>query len=142
MPILNYTTKINAIKTIGEISQLLVERSANKIVVDYEESNPVALTFQLNHKGTPILFSLPANIEGVHRVLKNQDGVPKNNRTIEQATRTAWRILKVWIEAQVAIIDAEIVTPTQVFLPYAITKTGRTLYEDIDVENQLLIEGK
>ena len=139
MPILNYTTTINSIKTIGEITQDLVERGANKIVVDYENALPVALTFQLIHNSKPILFSLPANIEGVHGCLIKQK-VYKKYQTKEQAARTAWRILKVWIEAQIAIIDAEIVTPAQVFLPYAITKSGRTLYDEIDTHNILMID--
>ena len=137
MPILNYTTTIKPIKTIGEITQALVERKANKIVVDYENTIPVALTFQLVHKSTPILFSLPANVEGVYECLKKQK-VPKKYQTKDQASRTAWRILKVWIDAQMAIIDAEIVTPAQVFLPYAVTKSGNTLYEEIESTNLLL----
>lgn len=139
MPILNYTTSINAIKTIGEITQDLVERGANKIVVDYEDSLPVSLTFQLLHKDRPLLFNLPANIKGVNECLIRQ-GVPKKYQSKEQAVRTAWRIIKVWIEAQMAIIDAEIVTPAQVFLPYAITKNGKTLYEEIDKANVLLMQ--
>ena len=135
MPILNYTTKINAIKTIGEITQSLVERHANKISVDYKDSMPYALTFQMFHNGNPILFAMPANIEGVLNVLKKQKGVPKSHQNIEQATRTAWRIIKVWIDAQMAIIDAEIVEPAQVFLPYAITRSGNTLYEEIEGSN-------
>lgn len=138
MPILNYSTKINAIKTIGEITESLVERYANKIVVDYESAIPVAMTFQLLHKGNPILFSLPANIDGVLKVLENQPGVPKSLRNREQAARTAWRIIKVWVDAQMAIIDAEIVEPAQVFLPYAITKSGNTLFQDIESKKILL----
>jgi len=136
MPILNYTTSVNPIKTIGEITQDLVSRGANKIVVDYDDGLPTSLTFQMQHKGVSLLFNLPANINGVHECLKKQK-VPKKHRTLEQATKTSWRIIKVWIEAQMAIIDAEIVTPAQVFLPYAVTKSGKTLYEEIDNHNLL-----
>ena len=138
MPIKNYTTQVNPIKTIGEITQLLVERNANKIVVDYEGGIPIALTFQLIHKEQPLLFALPANIDGVYKCLVRQK-VPKKHSTKEQAARTAWRIIKVWVEAQVAIIDSEIVTPAQVFLPYAVTKSGKTLYDEIDQTGILLI---
>ncbi len=140
MPILNYTTKIKPSKTISEITDALVQRSANKIIVDYDNGLPVALTFQLMHKSRPIFFFIPSNWEGVLNVLKTQKGVSKQFKNEEQAVRTSWRILKVWIDAQMAIIDAEIVTPAQVFLPYAITKSGKTLYEEIEGTNLLLKE--
>lgn len=138
MPILNYTTKVNATKTISEITQALVERGANKIIVDYSEGLAVGMTFQLIHNSKPIFFSMPANWEGVLGVLKRQKGVAKSYQNKEQSVRTAWRILKTWIDAQMAIIDADIVTPAQVFLPYAITKEGNTLYEAIEGSNLLL----
>ena len=132
MPILNYTTKITPIKTIGEITQTLVGAGANKIIVDYENAQPVSLNFQLQHKGQNIFFALPANYKGVLNVLKTQKGVTKSLQNEEQAIRVAWRILKTWVDAQVAIIEAELVTPAQVFLPYAITNKGNTLYEEIN----------
>ena len=140
MPILNYTTKINPIKTIGEITQSLVEAGANKIIVDYENSQPVSLNFQLIHNGQPIYFALPANWKGVLAVLKRQKGVAKSLQNEDQAIRVSWRILKVWVDAQLAIIESEIVTAPQVFLPYAITKSGNTLYDEINNTNLLLTE--
>lgn len=141
MPIKNYTTTVNPNKTIREISDDLVKRGANKILVDYDNGLASSLTFQLIHKGQPLLFNLPANIQGVYDCLQRQK-VPNKHRTMEQATRTAWRIIKVWIEAQMAIIDAEIVTPAQVFLPYVVTQTGNTLYEDMDSLTLLLPDRK
>jgi hypothetical protein len=47
----------------------------------------------------------------------------------QQATRTAWRILKGWIEAQMAIIEAGLASLAEVFLPYALLKDGRTLFD-------------
>lgn len=43
MGILNYTTSINSIKTIGEITTSLVSSGANKIIVDYEVFLPYAI---------------------------------------------------------------------------------------------------
>ena len=137
MAILNYTTTIKPNKSILEISESLSKRGANKIIVDYKDGLPIGLTFQIIHKGQPIFFSLPSNIEGVYECLKRQN-VPNKFRTMEQATRTSWRIIKSWIDAQMAIIDAELVTPAQVFLPYAITKSGKTIYEDISNISLLL----
>lgn len=56
-------------------------------------------------------------------------------RTMEQASRVAWRIIKDWLAAQLALIKAEMVTLEQVFLPYAQNADGATLFD-------VLAEGK
>lgn len=48
-----------------------------------------------------------------------------------QAARVGWRILKDWIEAQLALIETGMVTIEQVFLPYVQNDKGQTLYEAI-----------
>ena len=47
---------------------------------------------------------------------------------MQQANRTAWRIIKEWIVAQMALIETEMVSMEEVFMPYMLT--GRqTLYQ-------------
>ncbi len=43
----------------------------------------------------------------------------------------AWRICKDWIEAQLAIVEAEMADMVEVFLPYAQTESGETVYEQL-----------
>jgi len=43
----------------------------------------------------------------------------------------AWRVVKDWIEAQLALLETKMVTLPQLFLPYAVTADGSTLYERI-----------
>lgn len=137
MAILNYTTSIDAEKTISEISKALVKAGANKIVTDYSDQIPCALTFALILNGSTVVFSLPANSEGVYRVMVNSKKIPRSKCTHEQAQRVAWRILKDWVEAQAAIIQAGLATADQVFLPYAITPSGQTVYQAIS-QGQIL----
>ena len=47
----------------------------------------------------------------------------------EQAERVAWRIVKDWLTAQLAILETEMVDVGQVFLPYFVGRNGQTLYE-------------
>ena len=47
----------------------------------------------------------------------------------EQAARVAWRCLKSWVEAQMALIQIGMATMDQVFLPYVLNDEGKTLYE-------------
>ena len=46
-----------------------------------------------------------------------------------QAERTAWRNVRDWIMAQMAIIEAGQVEMEEVFLPYLTDRQGRTLYQ-------------
>ena len=71
--------------------------------------------------------------------MKNQR---KNNSqvkdTFEQANRVAWRIIKDWIDAQMAVLETEMVEMEEIFLPYVLNKQGQTLYEAFK-ENQLML---
>ncbi len=61
----------------------------------------------------------------------------------EQAGRVAWRIIKDWVDAQMAIVETEMVTIEQVFLPYMLMKdSGYTLYEAMVNKGFYLPEGR
>jgi len=143
MAILNYTTKIDSIKTIGEIQQILVSHGAKKIVSDYDDDGvPVNVTFCLIVRDQMTAFSLPANYAGVLRAMEKNKKVPRNLCTKEQAVRVAWRIVKDWVEAQMAIVEAEVAEMAEVFLPYTVTKSGNTLYKEIENGGFKLSDGK
>lgn len=131
MPILNYTTSIEATKTIGEITQCLVKHGASKIVTDYAYGLPVSVTFCLPINGTLAAFVLPANYSGVLKAMQKDPKVPRNKCTDEQAIRVGWRIVKTWVDAQMAIVEANVAEIGEVFLPYLVTKSGNTLYKDV-----------
>lgn len=126
MAIKNYTTTIDVYKSLGEIQGALASHGARKIMVDYdEEGQPVGVAFGIETPVGPRGFLLPANVDGVRAVfakqkIRGQDG---------QAERTAWRNVRDWIMAQMAIIEAGQVEMEEVFLPYLTDRQGRTLYQ-------------
>ena len=128
MPILNYTTQIDEGKSVSQIYAILGKHGASKIMTEYAQGKVEAVTFQVV-EGQPISFRLPCNVDGVYKALRNSKGVPGSKQTPEQARRVAWRILKDWLEAQLALIESRQATLTQVMLPYAIQHDGRTVYE-------------
>lgn len=141
MPILNYTTKISPSKTIGEIQETLVAHGAKKIVCDYDDNgSPSAVTFGLLMANQMTYFSLPANYSGVLKAMEKDRKIPRSLCTREQSVRIAWRILKDWIEAQCAIIEAGLAEMPEVFLPYAVTKSGGTLYNEIKEGQHKLLQ--
>jgi hypothetical protein len=139
MPLLNYTTEIDCEKTISEIQKCLVKHGANKIVTDYVDGLPSAVTFCLTLNGNMVGFSLPANYSGVLKAMQNDKKVPRSKCTKEQAQRVAWRIVKTWVEAQMALTEAQLADVAEVFLPYAITKSGTTLYKEMQVNGKEIL---
>lgn len=135
MPLLNYTTKIDVYTTIGAIQGCLVKHGARKIMQDYDDDGkPQALCFAIETKFGVRGIKLPANVDAVHRVLLSQ----KIKCDREQAERVAWRILKDWVEAQMAILESQMVEMDEIFLPYMVAKDGSTTYE-LYKKNQLLL---
>lgn len=139
MPLLNYTTQINPFKTVSEIQQILVKHGAKKIMQDYDENGGIsAVCFLINTPMGEQGVRLPANIDAVDRVLQKQK--VKGGR--EQAERVAWRIVKDWVEAQMAILESQMVTIDEVFLPYIINPTdGQTIYQLFQSKQLLLGQG-
>lgn len=131
MSVLNYTTKISEQKTIAEIQSLLINQGATNISVDYQEKLPTALTFSIKFRDGFLNFRLPSKWNGVYKVMLEDTNIPKKYKTEEQARRVAWRITKDWVEAQIAIIQAELAELPEIFLPYAVTDSGQTVYEAV-----------
>lgn len=137
MPLLNYTTKVNVYTTLGEIQGQLVGHGAKKIVQDYDDDGHIAaLSFLIDTPAGPRGIRLPANVDAVHAVLTRQ----KVKCDHYQAERVAWRIVKDWVEAQMAILESEMVQMDEIFLPYMVDKSGQTLFQAYR-NNQLMLEG-
>jgi len=146
MALLNYSTTIDAEQTIGEIQKLLSDYGVTAMMTEYEGRQVSAVSFRLNMDGKDMSFKLPCNWRAVRAVFDEQGirSVRHKDKNLDnQAIRTAWRVILVWIKAQLALVEINMVTVPQVFLPYAITKDGRTLSEKImDDPNFLLSDGK
>jgi len=128
MAILNYTTKIPANRTVSQVQEKLAKAGARGVLCEYDEGGePIQVTFNIDTPQGLIYFKLPANIAGVSKALSDDNCY----RDEAHSRRVAWRILKDWIEAQLAIIEANMAELSQVFLPYAQTDTGQTVYERI-----------
>lgn len=126
MAIKNYTTTIDVFKSLGEIQGALISHGARKIMVDYDGAGqPVGLLLGIETPEGPRGFCLPANVEGVRAVFDRQ----KVKAQPGQAERTAWRNVRDWIMAQLAIVEAGQAQIDEVFLPYLTDGRGRTLYQ-------------
>ena len=127
-------------KSIGQIQGNLVAHGATAIMINYgPDREPESLSFIVPAMGEEITFRLPANVKKVEAIFLDMrhrkpetwhsDYTQVMGKIQKQATRVAWRIIKDWVDAQLAIIETEMVTLEQVFLPYMQVNDEQTLYE-------------
>ena len=130
MPLLNYTTRVPAEKTVGEIMKTLVSGGARQIVTVYDDEGMLSgLRWSIESRHGTFSYALPCNIEPVFIIL-TEDRIlvrdPAARR--QQAVRVAWRIVKDWVEAQMALLATGMVELEEIFLPYMLSG-DRTLYQ-------------
>lgn len=141
MGILNYTTTVPASRTISQIQDNLISHGARAIMINYNSAQePESLSFIVPSRDGELPFRLPANVKAVESVME-RDRLP-GYRKEGQPARVAWRILKNWVESQMAIIEAEMVSMEEVFLPYLLAKGNQTLYQVMDSRGFLLPPGE
>lgn len=137
MTILNYSTKIPARRTASEMQNILAAAGAEHVSIRYDEGKPVQLTFVIETDQGNRAYQLPADAEGVYIALQADTRASRTQQTHEQAERVAWRIVKDWLEAQLAIIEARMAKLDQVMLPYMLTDNGLPLYDMYQVNSGL-----
>lgn len=143
MALLNYSTKLEPEQTIGEIQKMLSRCGVAAMMTEYDGPHVAAVSFKLNIDGKPLGFRLPCNWRAVRTIFDQ----PAHARRLKcsyrerdaQAIRTSWRIIKDWVEAQLALIEVGMVTVPQVFLPYTIMRDGRTLSEHAEADPSFLL---
>jgi hypothetical protein len=128
MPILNYTTTVAPARTVSQMQEALAKHGATTIAARYDEGSAIGLSFTLMTVYGWRDFTLPVDVNAVHKVMVRQKVAPKL-RTREQAERVAWRIAKDWLEAQLAIVQSQMVSFDQVMLPYMNVEGTKTLYQ-------------
>jgi len=141
MPIKNYTTIVPANQSIAEIQDALVKSGAVGFQLMYEKGTGriKSLQFGLDIKDNVQAFSLPVQWKLFQQVLKDQ-GIHRADDE-DYCYRVAWRNIRDWVLAQLALYETMIVTMPQIFLPYAVDNKGKTLYEKIKEDPQLLLGG-
>lgn len=145
-PLLNYTTQVPAAKTVSEIQGMLACHGARSILTEYDTQGEISgLSFEIVRGSRTLQFRVPVKPDAVLNVLQREKDRNYRMRRIftrPQAVMIAWRIAKDWTEAQLALLDTEMVELEQIFLPYLILDSGKTLYEGFREAQFQLPEGK
>lgn len=143
MPLLNYSTGIEASKTVSEIHKILATHGARSILTNYTADGIIeSLSFMINTPNGDRGIRLPINPDAILKVMNRSNKIPRTFKNRPQAVRTAWRIIKDWVEVQMATLETEMVEFEQLFLPYIETKNGKTVYQlYVEKQNLQLNEG-
>ncbi|MFA5499463.1 MAG: hypothetical protein WC404_00110 [Candidatus Omnitrophota bacterium] len=141
------TTKIAPEITVSQIQAILGRYGAKAIMTEYENREVSAVSFQIDVAGQLVPFRLPCRWEAVMDFLckRRKYGTRsiKSSAKIEaQAKRVAWRQVLRWIEAQMALVETNMVKVQEVFMPYMFLKSGKTLYEKIEQTGFAQLENK
>lgn len=132
--LLNYSTSVPASRTISEMQAALARSGARKVMLEYDDQgNAHALMFSLPTPHGERFYTLPCDVAAVERVLRQQDAdglIRKSSVKVNraQAERVAWRVLKDWLEAQLALVRTQMAALDQVMLPYLHVDADHTLY--------------
>lgn len=133
MKLKNYTSAVSPDRSVASIEKILVDIGATYIVKVYENSLLSGITFQVDYEAKPMLFKLPANVQAITDIMKSEIKKPRENTTLrilEQAQRTAWKLLLDWVSVQASMVLIGRRSVIEVFLPYAYNKQqNRTFYE-------------
>lgn len=122
MPMKNYSTTVAAEKSISQIQSILAKHGVKRMMLEYDDyGNASGLAFVIDGVGS---FQLPARVENVQAILKKQ----KVSSDKRRATNTAWRNIKDWVDAQIALIETGQIELQEAMLPYLMTGNNETLY--------------
>lgn len=148
MPIKNYTTKIPANRSLSELTDLLQRNGATGIITDFDGGRVSSLIFKTVIDGNTMAFCMPLMWRECAEAIKCDATIPMAYRRRaknddDYAYCVALRQLRDWVEAQMTFIQLRMVTLPQVFLPYAMNRSGKTLYECFEKNPMLMLgDGK
>jgi hypothetical protein len=139
MALKNYTTKVPANRSVQEIQEILQKHGASGVLMEYESNTGriSSLSFKITTNGQDWGFRLPLKWREAKRVMTEQN--IQRAWDEDYCYRVAWRILRDWVDVQMALVELEVVQLQEVFLPYLVQKNGQTLFENIVTDPSLLL---
>ena len=138
MPLANYTTKVPVSRSAAEIMAILAQHGARGIGTSYDSQGNITglVWFIEDPKFGKLPFQLPIRPEAVKHILEREHY--RMNVDMERAKMVAWRILRDWIRAQMALLETEMVRLEEIFLPYLLTSKDTTMYETLQKRSFIL----
>ena len=147
MNIKNYTSTVDAPRSMAKIEELLVEIGATNINKQYADKICTGITFLLfdQQLQQTLPFHLKAQVEECFTILWKDVKRPRSDTKEllkKQAAKTAWKILSDWTEIQCSMILLGQAKPLQMFLPFMYDmKSNETLFDKVSSGKMKLLPG-
>ena len=139
----NFTTEVPVSRTVAEIEKMLTKYGATHIMKEYNGDIPIMLVFAITTQHGKMGIRLPIHPDRVLAVFKKQVSarlLPNKywdgDWAKAQANRVAWRVVKDWLDAQLAILNIEMVQLEEIFLSYIYNdRLKQTVFEILEEHN-------
>ena len=139
------TTEVAPEKTAAEIEKMLQQAGVVGVAKTFDQGKMTAIYFRVETPAGVLPFQLPVNVNAVYQLLVNKKKSLPRYRSYElprdvqvslhaQAERTAWRIIHWWVKSQLALIQTQMVTVEEVFLPYMLVAKDTTFYQQLQAD--------
>lgn len=128
--------------TFKKIQDILARHNATKILFEYvvpHNGQIAGITFCVDINGREFSVRLPARVGNVALIMYGAPLDRLSEKQRQQAYNTAWANIRDWIDAQMAMVDTDMVQTAEVFMPYLIAKNGNTFFEHLSQNPQLLL---
>lgn len=140
------TTIIPVGQTVAQIQRVLGEYGACAVMTEYKDKEVTAVCFKVIFLDRDIPFRLPCRWECIYKILRERIKKSKSGteqKIIDQAKMVAWRQILRWVEAQMALVETDMVKVHEVFLPYIqVGINGETLSEKLEGSKFKMLENK
>lgn len=137
MKIKNYSSEASPSVSMAKIEEALVQIGASNINKQYKDKICTGISFLIydERQKKTIAFALKAQVNEAFNILWGQIKKPidgTKERIMDQANRTAWKIVSDWTEIQCSMILLGQAEPLQMFLPFVYDPASdTTLYDRI-----------
>lgn len=142
----NYTSQVPVNRSVQHIEDRLVKHGAKNILKLYDNKKLTGVAFIVSVNQKDIPFRLPARIDRVEKQLRSTIKRPRTgtmDRIVQQAERTAWRLLADWVDVQISLIELDQVELIEVFMPYIYDHTSdQTFFEKMKASGFKLLENR
>ena len=136
-------TKIEPEQTVADIQRVLGKYGASAILTQYNGGEVTAVSFEVHVGEKRVPFRLPCRWQAIEQILLSRKRARRTERLTQQAKRVAWRQILRWIQAQLALVETNMVKLQEVFMPYLqLSLEGKTLYQELEETKFRMLEHK
>jgi hypothetical protein len=112
-----------------------VERSRSEIESTLRRYGCTAFAFGWAKEGAMIQFTHRGR--AIKLDITAPPGLRPGTMSFEREERRRWRVLLLWVKAQLEAIEAKLVTFEEVFLPWTLLQDGSTVAQSVELRKLL-----